>query len=87
MIVQKNTSIQRTKDAGAEWYRLLALLFTRELGMVSATGNKLLLYWEHKGHRAFLALATDDIILAVTDKSLYYTLLAKFNNYFAYTTT
>ena len=53
--------------------------------MVPGTGNKGLFYWEHNVHKAFLALATDDIIIAVTDKSLYRILRATFNNYFAYT--
>ena len=87
MIVQTIRGIQGTKDAGEEWYRLLALLFTHELGMVPATGNKGLFSWEHNVRRAFSTLATDDIILAVIDKSLYHILRATFDNYFAYTTT
>ena len=39
--------------------------------MVQDTGNKGLFYWQHEGHTALLALATDDILLAATHKSLY----------------
>ena len=86
MVVQTIRGIQGTKDAGAEWYRLLSLIFTRELGMVPATGNKGLFYWQHEGHTALLALATDDILLAATHKSLYIKIQSVFDNYFAYTT-
>ena len=86
MVVQTIRGIQGTKDAGAEWYRLLSLIFTRELGMVPATGNKGLFYWQHDGHTALLALATDDILLAATHRSLYMKIRSVFDNYFAYTT-
>ena len=86
MVVQTIRGIQGTKDAGAEWYRLLSLIFTRELGMVPATGNKGLFHWHHEGHTTLLALATDDILLAATHRSLYIKIQSVFDNYFAYTT-
>ena len=80
MVVQTIRGIQETKDAGAERYRLLSLIFTKELGMVPATGNKGLFIWHHNGHKALLALATDDIIIAVSHKSLYHVLCATFQS-------
>ena len=86
MVLQTIRGIQGTKDAGAEWYKLLALILTKEVGMIPATGNKGLFYWNHKGHIAMLALATDDILLAATDRSLYEIIQQVFDNFFAYTT-
>ena len=86
MVVQTIRGIQGTKDAVAEWYRLLSLIFTRELDMVPATGNQGLFYWQHDRHTALLALTTYGILLAATHKSVYIKILSVFDNYFAYTT-
>ena len=86
MVLQTIRGIQGTKDAGAEWYKLLALILTKELGMIPATSNKGLFYWQQDGNTAFVALATDDILLAATDISFYIRMQQAFDNYFAYTT-
>ena len=86
MVLQTIRGIQGTKDAGAEWYKLLALILTRELGMVPATSNKGLFYWQQDGDVAFVALVTDDILLGTTKKGFYLKLQQTFDNYFAHTT-
>ena len=63
-VIQTIRSIQGTKDAGHGWYKLLALIFTKVLGMGPSISNKGLFYWERKGHYAYLALATDDMLMA-----------------------
>ena len=85
MVLQTIRGIQGTKDAGAEWYKLLALILTKELGMIPATSNKGLFYWQQDGNTAFVALATDDILLAATNISFYIRMQQAFDNYFAYT--
>ena len=85
--MQTIRGIQGTKDAGVEWYQLITLILKKELGMVPETGNKGLFFWEHKGRTVMLALATDDILFAATDCSLYLAIQQVFNNFFAYTTT
>ena len=65
LIMQTIRGIQGTKDAGHEWYKLLALILTKDLGMVPSTTNKGLFYWAHDSHTAYLALATDDILLTI----------------------
>ena len=54
--------------------------------MVPATSNKGLFYWQQDGDTAFVALATDDILLATTNKKFYIKIQHTFDNYFAYTT-
>ena len=86
MVMQTIRGIQGTKDAGAEWYRLLSMILTKELGMMPATGNKGLFYWNHNGHIEMLASATDDILLASSHRSLYDAIQQVFDNFFGYTT-
>ena len=40
MIMQTIRGMQGTKDAGAEWYKLLSLILTKDMNMVPVTGNK-----------------------------------------------
>ena len=86
MVMQTIRGIQGTKDVGAEWYRLLSVILTKELGMIPATGNKGLFYWNHNGHIAMLALATDNIVLASSHRSLYDAIQQVFDNFFGDTT-
>ena len=86
LILQTIRGIQGTKDADAEWYKLLALIFTKVLGMVVSTANKGLFYWAKNNQEAYIALATDDILMASTSISLFHEVCATFNQYFDYTT-
>ena len=67
MILQKIRGIQGTKDAGAEWYKLLALISTKELSMIPVTSSKGLFYWKQGGDTAFVALVTDNMLIAATN--------------------
>ena len=86
MIMQTIMGMQGTKDAGAEWYKLLSLILTKDMNMVPATGNKGLFTFIDGDQTAFIALATDDILLATSNKSFYDKLKTTFDTYFAYTT-
>ena len=54
--------------------------------MIPVTSSKGLFYWRCGEHTAYLALATDDILLASTSPLLYEKLKATFDTYFAYNT-
>ena len=86
LVLQTIRGIQGTKDAGAEWYKLLALIFTKVLGMVPSPANKGLFYWSKHNQEAYIALATDDILMASTSVILFHELCTTFNQYFDYTT-
>ena len=86
-IVQKIRGSQGTRDAGHEGYKLLALIFTKVLGMIGCTPKKGLYYWSKGPNHAYISLATDDIHMASTDISLYDLLCSKIDKYFDYTTT
>ena len=58
--MQTIRGILGTNDAGHEWYKLLALIFTKDLGMVPTTTNKGIFYWNHEGHIVYLTLAADE---------------------------
>ena len=85
MVLQTIRGIHGIKDTGAEWYKLLALILTKELGMIPATSNNSLFYWQQDGNTVFVSLTTDDILLAATDISFYIRIQQAFDNYFAYT--
>ena len=85
-VMQTLRGIQGTKDAGHEWYKLLSLIFTKILHMVPSVANKGLFYWKQNDNYAYIALATDDILMAASDESMYTTLCTTFDDYFAYTT-
>ena len=86
MIMQTIRGMQGTKDAAAEWYRLLSLIITKCMKMIPATGNHGLFTYKEDNKLAFLALATDDMLLATTFKEFYDKLRSTFDTYFAYTT-
>ena len=85
-VMQTLRGIQGTKDAGHEWYKLLASIFTKILHMVPSVSNKGLFYWKHDQHYAYIALATDDILMASSHVSLFQLLQKTFDQYFGYTT-
>ena len=78
-ILQTIRGIQGIKDAGAEWYKLLALIFTKVLVMVVSTANKGLFYWAKYSQESYIALAIDDILMASTGISLFNEVCATFN--------
>ena len=86
LVLQTIHGIQGTKDAGAGWYKLLALIFTKVPGMVVSTANKGLFYWAKYNQEAYIALATDDILMASTSIILFHEVYTTFNKYFDYTT-
>ena len=53
--------------------------------MVPSVANKGLFYWSMGDHYAYVALVTDDILMAATDISLYEKLCNVFTQYFSYT--
>ena len=85
MVLRTIRGIHGTKDAGTEWYKLLALILTKELGMIPATSNNGLFCWQQNGNTSFVALATYNILLAATDISFHIRIQQAFDNYFAYT--
>ena len=84
-IFQTLRGIQGTKDAGYEWYQLLASIFTKVLNMVPSVANKGLFHWSHGNHYAYIALATDDILVASSDVSLFHLLEKTLKQYFSLT--
>ena len=86
LVLQTIRGTQGTTNAGAKWYKLLALIFTKVLGLIVSPVNKGLFYWAKHNHKAYIALATDDIIMASTSISLFHEVCAMFNQYFDYTT-
>ena len=68
--MQTMRNIQGTKDAGYEWYQLLARIF-RDLGMKPNSTCKGIWLWILDGEKHYLALATYDIlIVSSTNKPL-----------------
>ena len=86
MTIQTIRRIWWTKDVGAEWYILLVIILVRIFGMVPATRNKGFLYRQYEVHTTFLELTTDNILLGVTDRSLYLKIQTIFDNHFVYAT-
>ena len=87
LVMQTIRGIQGTEDARHEWYKLLSLIFTKVLKMVVLTANKGLFFWEHDGHTAYIALATNDILMASSHENLFHLLKETFSQYFDFTTT
>ena len=79
-VMQTIRGIQGTKDAGHEWYNLLPLIFTNVLGMLPSTPNKGLYYWERNGQYSYLALATDDMLLASSCVDLFNLVCSTFDS-------
>ena len=86
LCMQTLRGLQGTKDAGRLWYELIYTILVDGLGMIPCSTNKGLFTWNKNNHRALLALATDDIIFASTDESLWNILQSTFQQYFDYTT-
>ena len=84
-VMQTLRGIQGTKDAGHEWYQLLYKIFTKVLNMVVSIANKGLFYWEYEDHYGYVSLATDDILLAASDISMYKKMATTFKKYFDFT--
>ena len=55
--------------------------------MVPATANKGLFFWEHDDKYTYVALCTDDILMASSHVDLFHLLCSTFDQYFGYTTT
>ena len=87
LVIQTIRSIQGTKDAGHEWYKLLSLIFTKVLGMVPSTSNNGLFYWKYKHHVAYVGLVTDDILMEATHLDMYDLLRDTFTKYFEFTSS
>ena len=78
--------MQGTKDAGVEWYKLLSLILIKDMNIIPAIGNKGLFIYIKGDKTAFVALATDDILLATLFTGFYDKMRESFDTYFAYTT-
>ena len=86
-VLQTLHGIQGTKDAGYEWYQLLATIFTQVLKMVPSVSNKGLFYWSHNEQFADIALATDDMLMVSSNISLFHFLSETFKQFFDFITT
>ena len=53
--------------------------------MVVSIANKGLFYWEYEDHYGYVSLATDDILLAASDISMYKKMATTFKKYFDFT--
>jgi hypothetical protein len=62
-VIQCLKSIQGTKDAGLRWYRLLTGVF-RELGIKRSTIDHGIFVWLWQTETCYIALETDDILVA-----------------------
>ena len=67
-----------------EWYKFLALNFTKKLHITLSTSNKSLFYWTVEDQFTYVVLETNDIIMASTYVSLFQKMCSKFDLYFAY---
>lgn len=65
MIMQIIREMQGTKDTEAEWCKLLSLDLIKDMKIVLATDNKGLFTYIGGDKTIFVALATDDILLAI----------------------
>ena len=81
--MQSLQNIQGTKDAGFEWHQLLARVF-KYLGMKPNSTCKGVWVWMHKKEKAYLALATDNILYMSTSEEPLNILLEKFSHFFVY---
>ena len=77
--------MQGIKDAGVEWYTLLSLILVKDINMVPETGKKGLFTFIDGGKTVFIALATDDMLLATSFSGFYSKMKNTFDIYFAYT--
>ena len=53
--------------------------------MIVNTTCKVIFSWNKNGHKALIALATDDMLFATTHTSLFHILIAEFDKYFSTT--
>ena len=77
--------MQVAKDAEAKWYKLLSLMLVKDMKMVPATGKKGFFTFIDGDKTAFIALATDDILLGTSFSGFYDNMKNTFDTYFAYT--
>ena len=81
--MQSLRNIQGTKDAGFEWYQLLAKIFT-DLGWKPNTVCKGVWVYLKNNQTAYLILATDDILYMSTHEVPLQELLDKFGDFFSF---
>ena len=86
LCMQTLRGLQGTKDAGRLWYELLYKILVDTLGMIPCSTCKGLFSWHKDDNKALLSLATDDILFAATDPTMWKTLLITFHQYFEFTT-
>ena len=81
--MQSLRNIQVTKDAGFERYQLSARI-CKESGVKANITFKGVCVWMHKKAKAYLALATDDMLYMPTSEEHLNILLEKFSNFFLF---
>ena len=86
MVMQTISGMQGTKDAEAEWHKLISLILTKDMKMIPATGNKDLFSYIDRDKAELVALATYNILLASSFSGFYDKMRDTFDTYFAYTT-
>ena len=84
LVMQTLRNLQGTKDAGFEWYRLLAQIF-KELGWKANTVCKGVWVYLNNNVKAYLILATDDILYLSKSQEPLDALLQRFDDFFSYT--
>eukprot|EP00957_Ditylum_brightwellii_P021648 1632567-Ditylum_brightwellii.AAC.1 len=87
LYIQVLKSIQGTKPAGHKWNILLSCTLVNDLKMIQSTSDHTIFSWQYKGHHTLIAVSTDDLLMAATDRTLFGRICQCFDNHFNYTCT
>jgi len=88
LALQTLKSIQGTKDAGRDWFKLVdKFLQNPKIGMVPCTAFKGVYLWLHNNTTSYLCLTTDDMMLATSNHNNYIELCDSLEQFFDYTSS
>lgn len=88
LILQTFKSIQGTKDAGRDWFKLVdKFLQSSPLNMIPCTAFKGVYLWSTNDTTSYLCLTTDDMLLATSCHTNYTTLCHHLEQFFDYTSS
>eukprot|EP00957_Ditylum_brightwellii_P091340 6954428-Ditylum_brightwellii.AAC.1 len=87
LCLQGLKSIQGTKPTGHKWSILLSCILVNDLKIIQSTSDNSIFSWQNKGHQVLIAVSTDDLLMAATDRTLFGGTCQCFDNHFNYTCT